>query len=573
MAMVGMTPLRLLLIDDSEDDASLVVRELSRAGYSVASQRVDSPEALAIALTSQRWDLAIADYTMPKFNGAAALALLREHNAELPLIFVSGTIGEDEVVAAIRSGAQDYVRKGDMARLVPTVERQLQEAAGRLPRPHVAAQLVHLAYHDALTDLPNRVLLHDRLRQAILSSQRSHKSLAVMVLEIGGLESIIDAHGRYAGDRVIQDLASRLRALLREGDTVARLGAQQFALLLPGTNSSGAELAARKVLQDVRRAVILDGQRLSIDASLGIVCVPDHGTNPDELLHRAERALRAAQQMRSGSAVFSASRDRGEPQRLLSIPELREGVEHGQFVFDYQPIVHLQTGRVIGVEALARWNHPRRGRLLPGEFIELAESTWLIEPLTMLLLDRAITEWTKTERVVWAPVAVNLSSKSLRDQNLPDLVGDLLRLHGAPASALTLEVVDDALVLETPKAEASLMRLHRMGIGLALDDFKAEYSPASYLRRLPIDRLKMGRTFVAGLPDQEAAMRSVVDLAHSRGLVVVAEGVESAEVRDQLRALGCDAAQGYFIAAPASATETRRWVARSNAARLDEARS
>jgi diguanylate cyclase (GGDEF)-like protein len=566
-----MTPLRLLLIDDSEDDAALVVRELSRAGYAVSSQRVDTPEALASALTSQRWDLAIADYSMPRFNGAAALALLREHDAELPLIFVSGTIAEEEVVTAMRTGAQDYVRKGDLARLVPTVERQLREAAGRLPRPHVAAQLVHLAYHDALTDLPNRVLLHDRLRQAILASQRTRKPLAVMVLEIGGLDAIVDAHGRYVGDRVIQHAATRLRALLREGDTVASLGAQQFALMLPGTDAAGAELTARKVLQEVGRSIVLDDRSLSVSVNVGIVSVPEHGTNPDELLQRGERALRVAQQRHTGSAVYAAERDRDESDRLISIPELREGVEHGQFVFDYQPIVHLETGRVIGVEALARWNHPRRGRLLPAEFIELAETTWLIEPLTMLLLDRAVADWARSDRLAWAPVAVNLSSKSLRDQNLPDLIADLLRLHGAPTSALTLELTDDALVLEMPKAETTLARLHRMGVFLAIDDFNAEYSHASYLRRVPIDRLKIGRAFVARLQEREAAVRSVIDLAHSRGLVIVAEGVETADMRDHLRALGCDAAQGNFIAPPASLIETRRWVARSNATRLDSA--
>ena len=356
-----------------------------------------------------------------------------------------------------------------------------------------------------------------------------------------------------------------LRALLREGDTVASLGAQQFALMLPGTDASGAELTARKVLHELGRPIVLDHQSLSIAVNVGIVSVPDHGTNPDELLQRAERALRVAQERQSGSAVYAADRDRDETGCLVSIPELREGVQHGQFGVDYQPIVHLETARVIGVEALARWNHPRRGRLLPAEFIELAETTWLIEPLTMLLLDRAVADWAKTDRLAWAPVAVNLSSKSLRDQHLPDLIADLLRLHGAPASALTLELADDALVLEMPKAEAMLARLHRMGVFLAIDDFNAEYSHASYLRRVPIDRLKIGRTLVAHLPEREAAIRSVIDLAHSRGLVVVAEGVETAEMRDQLRALGCDAAQGNFIAAPASLTETRRWVARSNA--------
>jgi diguanylate cyclase (GGDEF)-like protein len=563
-----MTPLRLLLIDDSEDDAALVVRELARAGYSVVSHRVDTAEALASALTSQRWDVAIADHSMPRFSGAAALELLREHDTDLPLIFVSGTIGENEVVEAMRKGAQDYLRKGDLARLVPTVERQLREAAGRMPRPHVAAQLVHLAYRDALTDLPNRVLLHDRLRQAILSSQRSNKPLAVLVLEVSGIETIVDAHGRSAGDRVIQSLAGRLRALLREGDTVARLGAQQFALMLPGTHAAGAELTAAKVLDDIGRAIVVDEQSVSVQATIGIVTVPDHGTNPDELLQRAERARRSAEQLPSGHASFSADRDRADTQYLPSIPELREGVEHGQFAFDYQPIVHLETGRVLGVEALARWNHPRRGRLMPAEFIELAETTWLIDPLTMLLLDRAITEWSKADRVAWAPVAVNLSSKNLRDPNLPVLIGDLLRLHGTPPSALTLEVADDELVLDTPRAVSSLGRLHRMGIALAIDDFHAEYSLASYLRRLPFDRLKMGRPMVAGLPGSEATLRSVIDLAHSRGLLVVAEGVESAELRDHLMALSCDAAQGFFIAPPASALETRRWVARRNAERL-----
>jgi len=189
----------------------------------------------------------------------------------------------------------------------------------------------------------------------------------------------------------------------------------------------------------------------------------------------------------------------------------------------------------------------------------------------MLLLDRAVADWARTDRLAWAPVAVNLSSKSLRDPNLPDLIADLLRLHGAPAAALTLELTDDALVLEMPKAEATLTRLHRMGVFLAIDDFNAEYSHASYLRRVPIDRLKIGRSFVARLQEREGAVRSVIDLGHSRGLVIVAEGVETAEMRDHLRALGCDAAQGNFIAPPASLTETRRWVARSNAMRLDSA--
>ena len=564
-----MTPLRLLLIDDSDDDAALVVRQLSRAGYSVSAQRVDTPETLAQALSAQQWDLAIADYSMPRFNGVAALTLVREHAPELPLIFVSGTITDDDVARAMRLGAQDYISKGDLARLVPTVDRQLQESTGRVARPRVAAQLVHLAYRDPLTDLPNRLLLHDRLLQALLDSHRSHKSFAVMVLEVAALDALVDGHGRQI-DRVVLELAMRLRQRLRDVDTVARLAASQFAVMLPGTNAAGAEFAAQKVLQDFGLGVELDGHQIAIDASIGIVSVPEHGANPDELLQKAELALRTAQRLRSGIAVYVPSRDRDGSRRLFEIAELREGVELGQFVFDYQPIVHLETGRVIAVEALARWNHPRRGRLPPAEFIELAETTWLIEPLTMLLIERAISEWATADRPTWTPVAVNLSSKSLRDQSLPDMIAELLRVHAMSASALTLELVDDEVAFESPRTEATLKRLHRMGVRLAIDHFKTD-SPGSYLRNLPVERLKLGRPFVAALCEEDASMRAVIELAHGRGLMVVAEGVESAAERDQLRALACDAAQGYYIAAPANAIETRRWVARENADRTGRA--
>jgi EAL domain-containing protein (putative c-di-GMP-specific phosphodiesterase class I) len=335
--------------------------------------------------------------------------------------------------------------------------------------------------------------------------------------------------------------------------------------MLPGTNAAGAELTARKVIESMSRAVVFEGEPLSVEVNIGIVSVPEHGSNPDELLQRAERALRVAQQRGSGIAIFSSGYDRDDRYRLLSISELREGVERGEFLLDYQPIVHLQSERVIGVEALARWNHPRRGRLLPAEFIELAETTWLIEPLTMLLLDRAIVEWVQSERLARAPVAVNLSSKSLRDPHLPEVIGDLLRLHNAPPSALTLEVMDDALVLDTPKAIASLTRLHAMGIGLAIDDVNLEFSSASYLRRLPIDRLKIGRACVSRTAYDDTSLRSLVELAHRREVVVVAEGVEAAETQERLRTCGCDAAQGHFIAAPASVSEMRRWLARTNA--------
>lgn len=563
-----MIPLRLLLVEDSEDDAALVVRELSRAGYAVVSARVDTPEALTAALERQRWDMAIADYTMPRFSGTAALTLLREYDADMPFIFVSGTIGEDVAVGAMKTGAQDYIMKGHLTRLVPAIERELREAAGRVSRKHTEARLAHMAYHDALTDLPNRVLLHDRLGQAILGAQRAHEPVALMVLDLDGFKAINDSLGHHAGDRVLQVVASRLRALLREADTVARLGGDEFALVLPGTDGEGAALAAHKVLRGLSSPLGLEGRALVVGGSLGIAWYPEHGSAADPLLQKADIAMYVAKSGGLGYAVYTPDRDRHAHQRLTLIPELRQGIERDQFVLDYQPIVHLQTGRVLCVEALARWHHPQRGRLLPSEFVELAEHTGLIDPLTMLLLGKALAEWTGPDPRLPTRVAVNLSPRNLHDPELPDRIADLLRLHCALPSMLVLEITENLIMSDPARATACLSRLHEMGVTLAIDDFGSGYSSLAYLRRLPVDQLKIDQSFVAGLAaGDDAIVRSTIDLAHDLGLTVVAEGVETAAVRDRLLGLTCDAVQGNFIAEPRSLVPIRRWVAQQNAAK------
>ena len=415
-----MAPLRVLLIDDSEDDATLVIRELARAGYAVMRERVDTAEALVTALDRHKWDVAIADFTMPRFSGTAALTLLREYDADLPFIIVSGTIGEDAAVEAMKTGAQDYIMKGNLTRLVPAVERELREAAGRLARKGAEARLEHLAYHDALTDLPNRVLLHDRLRQAILAGLRAHEPLAVMVLDLDGFKAINDSLGHHAGDRVLQEVASRFRALVRDVDTVARLGGDEFALVLPATGGEGSVLAARKILHDLNRPLLLDGHALVVTGSLGIASYPEHGSNAETLLQRADMAMYVAKSGGFGYSVYTPDADRRAHRRLTLITELTEGIERDEFSFDYQPIVSLQTGRVVSVEALARWRHPQQGSLLPSEFIELAEHTGLIVPLTMRLLDKALAEWAGPNSRPPISVAVNLSPRNLDDPAFPD---------------------------------------------------------------------------------------------------------------------------------------------------------
>jgi diguanylate cyclase (GGDEF)-like protein len=485
----------------------------------------------------------------------------------MPFIFVSGTIGEDAAVDAMRSGAHDYIMKGQLKRLLPAVERELREVAVRRSRQHAEERLVHLAYHDPLTDLPNRLLLHDRLEQAVLTAERMRVPLALVVLDLDSFKSINDSLGHYAGDSVLQQVASRLRGTLREVDTVARLGGDEFALLLPQTDGDGAERIVRTVQEDLQQPLVLDGHAFVVGGSFGIAWIPEHGPTGDALLQQADIAMHVAKRGDLGFAVYSAERDHGAHRRLTIITELRDGIERDHFSCEYQPIVNLQSGAVMAVEALARWRHPRLGSLPPSEFIDLAEQTGLIEPLTMMLLDKALAEWAALDARTGVRVAVNLSPRNLRDPDLPDRVAECIRLRGVDPAALVLEITENFIMADPVRSAKCLARLHDMGITLAIDDFGTGYSSLSYLRQLPVDELKIDRSFVLGLTkDQAAIVRSTIDLAHDLGLVVVAEGVESTTIRDRLREFGCDGAQGWLVAPPAPAVEMRRWVRRETAA-------
>jgi diguanylate cyclase (GGDEF)-like protein len=554
-------PLRLLIIEDSDADAELVIHELTRGGYAVLPERVHTEADLKAALDRERWDLAIADFTMPQFSGTAALTLVRDVDPEMPFIFVSGTIGEDVAVTAMKTGAHDYIMKGNLKRLVPAVARELREAANRQSQKRAEVRLAHMAYHDALTDLPNRSLLFERLQQALADAARTGEPLALMVLDLDGFKPINDSLGHLAGDRVLKQVAAQLRTLLRDVDTIARLGGDEFALLLPRTNAEAAVAAARAVVDRLRRPQMLDHQALVVGGSLGIAQFPQHGDTPEVLLQKADIAMYVAKSANLGYAFYAEDRDHAAHERLTLINEMRAGIEARQFVCAYQPIFDLRTSHIVGVEALARWQHPTRGFLAPRDFVDVAEQTGLIEALTFVILDRALTEWVESAPRLSLPVAVNLSVRHLRDPELPDQVVDLLRRKAVSPDMLILEITESVIMSDPRRSIAVLSRLHSMGVKLAIDDFGTGYSSLGYLQQLPVDELKIDQSFVQRLArGDEAIVRSIVDLAHNLGLVVVAEGVESASVRDRLCELGCDAAQGLFLAEPATPEAVRKLV-------------
>lgn len=548
------TSLDVLVVEDSEDDATLLKQQLEGAGYRINLERVDTGPALITALGRQHWDIVFSDFTMPRFDGRQALSIVRAHDRDMPFIIVSGTIGEERAVQMMKLGAQDYVIKGNVRRLVPAIEREIQEA--RVRREHRLAQehIRHLAYHDPLTRLPNRHRLVEDLPQSLGQS-----GVALLTINLINFHEINGALGYRNGDQLIREAATRLQEVRINRGTLYHLHGNEFAILLPTDDHGHVELVVKSALKALGSHFLSAGVRIHIGARVGIAAFPqNHDIDAHTLLQQADLASRLAKHEGKACAWYDPQRDPSSPDRLALLADLHDALETDQLVLVFQPKVQCSSGVVTGSEALLRWNHPTHGRIGPEAFIGMAERSGIIDDLTRHVLSRAVEQmrlWQKRGKAL--PVAINLSVKNLlNDQLVAEIIQSAM--HGGDENRIEIEITETALMRDPEQALAALRQLYKTGIRIYIDDFGTGFSSLGYLKRLPIHAIKIDKSFVLDLipnPDSETIVRSTIGLAHNLGLEVVAEGVANREIWERLKTLECDAGQGYYFTKPLAPKE------------------
>jgi diguanylate cyclase (GGDEF)-like protein len=425
-------------------------------------------------------------------------------------------------------------------------------------------ELAYQAQHDPLTDLPNRTYLRHELQEALRSGKRTQQPLALLMMDLDRFKEVNDTFGHLYGDQLLQQVAERLKKVVGSAGTLARLGGDEFGLLLPTGDANAAIDVARRLLTSLEAFFPIDGHRVALGASVGIALFPDHAADSETLLRYADVAMYVAKRAGGGLEVYSAEQDRHSADRVALAGELRQAIDEGQLVLFYQPTIDCATRRIKGVEALVRWQHPRRGLISPDQFIPLAEESGVINALTHFVLDAALLQCRRwLDAGIDLTVSVNLSMRNLHDPQLPETIGRMLADAGVEPERLNLEITESTIMADPERALAVLQELRALGVRMAIDDFGTGYSSMSYLKGLAVDALKIDKSFVQNLASDRsdrAIVRSTVELAHNLGLQVVAEGVEDTISYEQLARLGCDLAQGYYMGRPMPVADLEQWL-------------
>ncbi len=676
--------LRVLHLEDNPDDAKLIEVRLAAEGIACAIARVETRDAFLAALEEGGFELILADYALPSFDGLSAFALARERRPEVPFIFVSGTIGEEAAIEALKQGVTDYVLKERLSRLVPAVRRALGDTKDRAERQRMEEKLrlsdqvfessaegmlvtdkearilvvnpafcvitgysqaevlgqtprllrsgrhatdfyrqmwarvletgqwmgeiwnrrkdgeiypgwltisavrnaqgevthylgacsdlteqrrteeriYHLAYYDVLTGLPNRLLLEDRLRLALIQAHRSGGGVAVLFLDLDRFKDVNDSLGHPVGDRLLQAVAQRLGECLREGDTAARWGGDEFVVLLQdlggeqGAAAQRASVVAEKIQRALSEAVTFDGYEVLVTPSTGIALYPWDADNATDLIKYADTAMyQAKAQGRNNFQFYAAPMHKAVTARLFLENELRRALQRNELSLHYQPQVDISSGRITGAEALLRWRHPVRGDIPPAEFIPLAEETSQILAIGDWVLDTAWAQYCTWQAadLCLPRLSVNVSPRQFQQTDFIRRVQTLVGKAEPNGWDLELEVTEGTLMQCSEEVRAALDALKARGVKLAVDDFGTGYASLGYLRRFPINELKIDQSFVRDItsdPDDAAIVRAIIAMAQGLDLRIVAEGVETQAQLACLQQLGCPEYQGYLFSRP-----------------------
>lgn len=673
--------LNVLIIEDSEDDVLLILRALRSGGFLPVYQHVENPKELNQALDNKSWDVVLCDYNLPQFNGTEALKQIQDKGLDIPFIIVSGAIGEETAVNAMRSGAHDYIMKHNLTRLIPAIERELRElkirssrrsalddlrlaakvfessvegivitdaetrilrvnqafcditgyeqseAIGLTPKilqsgrhdnefyadmwqglhqngywqgevwnrrkngeiypewlsisavknsfgeishfiggfTDLSAQksaeerIQHLTHYDALTDLPNRTLFHARFQKPMKNALSNNRRVALLHLDIDRFIKINDTLGHHIGDRLLQQVGRRLVASIHDRDFVGRFGGDEYAIACPDLDHSVEVSAiAQSIMNVFSEPFWVEGREIFLTPSIGIALFPDDTDDYDELLKYADTAVHHAKRQGGTYQFYHRGMNVDSAGRLKMENSLRRALDRQEFKLHYQPQINLRDGQVIGAEALLRWMPANSDTILPDEFIPLLEETGLIISVGEWVLRSACCQLSAMQNTVQTPIpiSVNLSPMQFRHKDLVGMIESVLLETGIDAHWLELEITETSVMEDPEHALSVLQQLYGMGIRLAIDDFGTGYSSLSYLKKFPLDVLKIDRSFISDLgqdQDDAAIVDSIIAMSHRLNLKVIAEGIENQGQIEFLQQHECDIGQGFYYSKPMSA--------------------
>lgn len=558
------SPLNALIIEDNSDDVLLLVHALKKGDFDVSYTLVETPQDLE-NIAEQSFDIVYCDYALPKMDGLTALSIVRKYDADVPFIFVSGTIGEDLAVKAMRQGAQDYIMKDNLRRLVPATRREINDSQIRRRKREAEEHIHFLAKYDDLTSLPNRVHFVELLQDVL--DQSGSQMVPVLHIDLDRFRNINDCIGYDAGNSVLKKIADRLSLYVGDRGKVSRLASDEFAVFFNRVESHAQIVdIARSILCLVNIPLCVYNLDLFFSSSIGMAVYPEHSDDAATLLSYADVATyRLKDEGGNNMKFYDSEMSFRQANRLVLERNMRAALSNQEFYLSYQPQLDLKTQEIVGVETLIRWNHPQKGIISPDDFIPLAEETGFVLALGEWVIDAAFRQAKLWENSFERPLkmAVNVSGRQFLNSDLPRLIQSHLYKHQVNPKHICIEITESIFMSNFKHSCAIVAKLKAMGLSVALDDFGTGYSSLAYLKMLEVDYLKIDQSFIRQLPESMqdgAIVDAIITLASNLNLQVIAEGVETKAQLDFLTARESQLVQGFFVSQPLTSTEFENYM-------------